>query len=121
MELCLVFTARDEIIPNFTDDNLFDFYKSTLINEYLINPEIPFFGYAPDNTADGNDNLLIDGTLFRIIAPQSFLTVTIDSPINEVISDFRNLIINKRPFWSSVIVERGFIKKETTIEFLFKD
>jgi len=119
MDFCLIIPIEDILIPELTDDNLFYHFKSVLISQ-IIESEIHYFGYAPDNTADNQDDLLIDGFFFRIICPEYKINVDLDSNSSEVKKEFISLIENHNPFWSSVIIERGFIKTETTIEFLYK-
>lgn len=110
MDLCLIISVSPQIIPELTDDNLFEFFKPRLIEE-LVNPDVIFMGVAPDNTADNQDELLLDGYFIRIICPESFVELKVES--------FLELIKSKNPKWSKVIIEEGFIKTETTIEFLY--
>lgn len=119
MEFYIQISAPNvEFIPEFTDENLFEFFKDKLLT-VIENPELIYFGIAPDNTADNNDNLLLDGVYFRIIASENLLNINLESTIDNVINGFKNILISKYPFWGTVIEEKGFIKKETTIEFLY--
>jgi hypothetical protein len=118
MDLCLIFSAGDPFIPEYQDEVLLLHFKATLL-EMLENPEIIHFGYAPDNTADNDDDLLNEGTFFRIISTAELLNLNLDSPSTEVVSSFKNLIEKQPLSWGTVIVEKGFITKETTIEFIF--
>lgn len=118
----LIINANGFEVPNLTDENLYQFVKSDLI--LLLNSnncEVIHFGYAPDNTADGNDELLTDGVLYRIIAQDRYLGIDLDCEIDEVKKAFCNLVENYKPFWSSIIVENGLIKSEKTIELFYKE
>lgn len=119
MDLCLIITAGDIAIPELTDDNLFSFFKPTVL-ECILKSEIIHFGFAPDNTADNQDDLLLNEILFRIVCPDNFLSLEIESTDSEIRGSFYNLIDTKKPFWRSVIVEKGFINTETTIEFSYR-
>jgi len=119
VNLCIILPAEDLEIPDYQDELLLLHFKTDLIR-LMESSKITFFGYAPDNTADGNDELLTDGIFFRLIAPDVLLNLTLESSLTEVRSAFINLIKNEPLFWGTVIIERGFIKTETTIEFLFK-
>lgn len=118
MDLCLIIKAGEIAIPDFHDEILFYHFKQAVLS-ILKNSEIYYFGYAPDNTADNQDDLLFDGKLFRVISPENLIDVNIESDKKDVIEAFRSLIENKNPFWSSVIIEKGFINVETTVEFKY--
>lgn len=118
----LIIDAKEFLTPDLKDSELYFYVKKYLVD--LLNDsqtEIIHFGYAPDNTADGNDELLIDGVLFRIICEDRYLGIDFDSSKEEVLKAFLYVVENFIPFWSSIIVETGFIKKEVTIELLYKD
>lgn len=120
MNLYLIVAAEDDIeIPDFRDEILYLHFKSTVLKS-LENPTVIYFGYAPDNTADGMDELLYDGNQFRIIAPKKYLGIKLKSDIKKIIESFKKIVENERPFWSSVIIENGLIRTETTIEFLYR-
>ena len=118
MDLCIIFSAGNTSIPDYKDEVLFLHFKYTVL-ELIETTEISYFGYAPDNTADGNDDLLSEGVFFRIIANVEKLNLNLDSSTPEVKASFKNLIENQRLFWGTIIVEKGFITTETTIEFIF--
>lgn len=104
------------------DEALFLTVKPLLV-ALLKDPatEVIHFGPAPDNTADGQDDLLDEGTFIRIICSDKYLGIDIYTPYEDVFAAFLNLIEHYKPFWSTVIVEKGFIKTETTIELLYRD
>ncbi len=39
----------------------------------------------------------------------------------EILNAFKYLVENYNPFWTTIIVEEGLIKKEVTIELLYQD
>lgn len=119
--LALTINANGCIVPDLIDYELFVTVKKNLISLLKgSNIEIVHFGYAPDNTADGNDELLNDGTYFRIICEDRYLGIDLEATKDEVLKAFLFIVENYIPFWSTVIVETGFIKKEVTIELLYK-
>ena len=123
IDLALIIRCPEMDIPfDLKDEGLFLRVKPLLVA--LLNDtatEVIHFGQAPDNTADGQDDLLDEGTFFRIICSDKYLGIDILSPYEEVFAAFLNLIEHYKPFWSTVIVEKGFIKTETTIELLYRD
>ena len=115
-------TKLTEVPYGLSDEVLFLSVKNDLL--YLLsdkNTTIHYFGYAPDNTADGQDELLTDGVFYRIIGYEKNLGVDLESSNEEILKAFENLVSNYKPFWSTIIVEEGFIKKEITIELLYQD
>lgn len=121
-DIALIIEASNIIIPKgLIEENLFQHLKQDLINCLSYNSKVIHFGYAPDNTSDNNDELLYDGTQIRIICNEKYLGIDINSPINEVLIAFRNLIETYDPYWVTIIEEKGFIKKEVTIDLLYRD
>lgn len=123
IDLALIIRSHELDIPfDLKDEELFLTVKPLLVS-LLKDPatEVIHFGPAPDNTADGQDDLLDEGTFFRIICSDKYLGIDILYPYEEVFAAFLNLIEHYNPFWSTVIVEKGFIKTETTIELLYRD
>ncbi len=118
MNLCIILSAGNPSIPDYRDEILLLHFKADLI-DLIESTEIIFFGYAPDNTADGNDELLNDGIYYRIISSAELLNLNLESTRVEVVSAFKNLIETQPLHWGTVIVEKGFITTETTIEFIF--
>ena len=123
LELALIFRAKDLAVPvDLKDDDLFIEIRPTLIS--LLNDdstEVIYFGMAPDNTADGQDELLLEGTFFRIICNEKYLGIDLESDINEIKQAFKHLVEQNKPFWTTTIVEQGFVTTETTIELLYRD
>jgi hypothetical protein len=122
VEYSLTIEAKDLILPNgIIDDLLFLTVKQDVL-DVLNDPNtnITYFGFAPDNTADNQDDLLLDGVFFRIIAYNKDLGLTLESSKKEVLAAYSNLVINRAPYWTTIIVEKGFIKKETTIELMYQ-
>lgn len=102
------------------DEILFLMVKQDLLERLKDSTtEVVHFGYAPDNTADGLDELLTNGVFYRIIGNEKNLGVDFDSSPEELKSAFANLVENYSPFWCTIIVEEGVSKKEVTIEVLF--
>ena len=111
-----------EVSYGLTDELLFLKVKNHLLE--LLNDNqtsITYFGYAPDNTADNQDELLNDGVYFRIIGYEKNLGIDLESSKIEILKSFKYLVENYKPFWSTIITEEGFIKKEVTIELLYQD
>lgn len=118
MDLCIIFSEGNPAIPEYQDEVLFLHFKSELL-EMIDKSEVFFFGYAPDNTADGNDELLNEGTFFRVIASSEVLNLTPESTLSEARKSFKEVIETMSLTMGTVIVEKGFITTETTIEFIF--
>lgn len=123
LDLALIIRSHELDIPfDLKDESLFLTVKPVLISLLKDHAtEVIHFGPAPDNTADGQDDLLDEGTFFRIICSDKYLGIDIYTPYEDVFAAFLNLIEHYNPFWSTVIVEKGFIKTETTIELLYRD
>lgn len=123
LDLALIIRATDLVLPfDMKDEALFLSVKPKLLS--LLKDEtieVIFFGLAPDNTADGQDELLLDGTFIRLICNEKYLGIDLDSDKYEYIAAFRNLIENYKPYWTTIIIEKGFIKTETTLELLYRD
>lgn len=118
----LIIDANNFEVPDLIDNELFLYVKEHLI-ELLKNEntEIIHFGYAPDNTADGNDELLTDGVFYRIICEDRYLGIDFDAPKVDILKAFLFIVEEFKPFWSTIIIETGFIKSEKTIELLYKE
>jgi hypothetical protein len=115
-------TKLTEVPYGLSDEVLYLTIKEDLFNLLSdATTEIHYFGFAPDNTADSQDELLTDGIFYRIIGYEKNLGVDLESSEHEILKAFENLVNNYQPFWSTIIVEEGFIKKEVTIELLYKD
>ena len=122
IEYSLTVEAKDFIVPKeMYDEVLFLTVKQDVL-DVLNYPDtvITYFGFAPDNTADNQDDLLLDGVFFRIIAYNKDLGLTLESTKDEVLAAFSNLVTTKAPYWITIITERGFIKEEITIELLYQ-
>jgi hypothetical protein len=122
-DFALTIKAENISIPYGLSDELL-FLKSRNHLIQLLSDEkttITYFGVAPDNTADNQDRLLIDGIFYRIIGYEKNLGIDLESTKSEILKAFKYLIENYNPFWSTIIIEEGLIKKEVTIELLYKD
>lgn len=122
IEYSLTLEINDYKVPNdLKDEVLFLTIKQDLLDLLTdSNINITYFGYAPDNTADNQDDLLLDGIFFRIIAYNKDLCLTLDSSKEDILLAYSNLITYKTPFWTTIITEKGFIKDEITIELLYQ-
>ena len=111
-----------EVPDDMRDEPLFLMVRSHVL-ELLANEstKIFHFGYAPDNTADGQDELLETGTYYRIIGYQKNLGIDFESTAQEILKAFHNLVSNYQPFWTSVFEDCGETKKEITIELMYPD
>lgn len=122
-EFALTINANGIEVPyGLRDEPLFLTVRNDVI-ALLAKPDtsIHRFSYAPDNTADGQDELLTEGVFFRIIAYEKNLGVDLESTEKEVLSAFSYLVENYAPFWTTIMVEEGETKKEITIELLYQD
>lgn len=122
-DFALTIKAHDLEVPHhLKDETLFLTVRSHLI-DLLANEqtEIFYFGYAPDNTADNQEELLENGIFYRIIAYEKNLGVDLESTPSEILKAYHYLISNYEPKWSTIFVEEGIIKKEITVELLYQD
>lgn len=122
IEYSLTVEAKDFIIPKeMYDEVLFLTVKQDVL-DVLNYPDtvITYFGFAPDNTADNQDDLLLDGVFFRIIAYNKDLGLKLESSKEEVLAAYSNLVTTKAPYWTTIITEKGFIKEEITIELMYQ-
>jgi hypothetical protein len=103
-----------------SEGDLFSHYKSKAI-ELLKNDAlgVHHFGMVPDNGAEGNDELLIDGTVFRFDVSQEILGVDESAAPHLVKEAFLAVVESATPSSSSLLEEFGATKKETTIAFHF--
>lgn len=83
--------------------------------------ELYRFGYAPDNTSDGQDELLYDGTLFRIIVNEKYVGVDMDDDSESITKAFYNLVSTYLPNWCSIMDDAGETITEITIELLYRE
>lgn len=122
IEYSLTVEAKDFIVPKeMYDEVLFLTVKQDVL-DVLNYPDtvITYFGFAPDNTADNQDDLLLDGVFYRIIAYNKDLGLTLESSKEEVLVAYSNLVTTKAPYWTTIITEKGFIKEEITIELMYQ-
>ncbi len=122
-DVALTISAGDVEVPyGSMDEILFLRVREDVLEKLKdATTEIVYFGYAPDNTADAQDELLTEGVFYRIIGYEKNLGVDLDSSEEEIKEAFANLIANYSPHWSTIIVEEGPTKKEVTIEILYQD
>ncbi|MFC0778665.1 hypothetical protein [Flavobacterium sp. HJSW_4] len=104
------------------DEDLFLAVRSHL-RELLSsgNAEILHFGLSPDNTADGQDELLEDGIFYRIIGYEKCLGIDLESTREEILHAFHYLVENFKPRWTTILMEEGAAKKEVIIELLYQE
>lgn len=122
-EFALTIKANDLEVPyHLKDEPLFLTVRTHLI-DLLRNEEteIFYFGFAPDNTADNQDELLTDGVFYRIIGYEKNLGVDLESSPAAILKAFHYLVSNYQPKWTTIFEEQGITKKEITIELLFQD
>jgi hypothetical protein len=122
-EFALTIKTNDLEIPyHLMDEPLFLSVRPHLLDLLANNQtEIFYFGLAPDNTADGQDELLEDGTYYRIIGYEKNLGIDLDSSSCEILNAFHYLVSNYNPKWTTIIIEEGLTKKEFTVELLYQD
>ena len=94
-------------------------YLLELLND--SETEIYHFGYAPDNTSDVQDELLYEGTLFRIIVNEKYVGVDMDYDSESIKKAFYNLVSSFQPDWCSIMADAGENITEIAIELLYRD
>lgn len=114
--------ARTDLSFELKDEMLYLTIKSDLI-ELLSNDAttIHYFGLAPDNSAEGNDELITNGVFYRIIAYEKNLGIDLNSSKKDIFKAYKNIIKNYIPFWCTIFIEEGKTKKEITIELMYQD
>lgn len=121
-DLALTIRAGDLDVPfGLRDEALFLTVRSHLLELLCSKTEIFCFGMAPDNTADGQDELLQNGIFYRIIGYEKNLGIDLENSAEEVLSAFHYLVENFQPRWTTIIFEEGRDKKEVTIELLYQE
>lgn len=116
-DLALTIKAGQLDVPfGLKDDALFLTVRSHLIELLCSRTEIFCFGMAPDNTADGQEELLQDGVFYRIIGYEKNLGIDLENYEDEILSVYHYLVENFVPRWTTIFVEEGKAKKEITIE-----
>lgn len=122
-DFALTIKAADLVVPyHLMDEPLFLTVRSQL-TDLLANKktEIFYFGLAPDNTADGHDELLENGVFYRIIGFEKNLGIALESSAEEILHAFHYLVSNFQPTWSTIFVEQSPSKKEVTIELMYQE
>lgn len=117
--LTLIIDAPAVTLPNeLPEDQLFSLFQYEIVQLLQSDTEtINYFGLVPDNGADGIDELLFDGVLFRLDIPQTFLGIDVDAEPHLVRKAFLNVVENHTPSGNIVLEERGETKVETTVVF----
>jgi hypothetical protein len=117
--LSLIVNAAAVSLPKgLAEDQLYSHFQSEIIE--LLQQDaavINHYGLVPDNAADGIDDALFNGTLFRFDVPQAILGIDLDAKPNELIAAFLSIVENYSPSSNTVLVERGETKIETTVVF----
>ena len=100
------------------EEQLFSHFQLEII-ELLQNDTkaINYFGLVPDNGADGIDEALYNGVLFRFDVPQTVLGIDVDAEPHLVRKAFLNVVEKFNPSGNSVLEERGETRVETTVVF----
>jgi hypothetical protein len=117
--LSLIIDAAAISLPNgLVEDQLFTHFQSEIVE--LLQQDaavINHFGLVPDNAADGIDDALFNGTLFRFDVPQAILGIDLDAKPNEVRAAFLSIVENFCPSSNAILEEHGEVKIETTVVF----
>lgn len=120
-DFALTIRAGDLEVPyGLRDEALFLSVRSHLTELLVGSTEIFCFGPAPDNTADGQEELLENGVFYRIIAYEKNLGIDRASSAEEILKAYLYLVENFEPRWTAVFAEQGAAKKEVTIELLYQ-
>lgn len=120
--LALTLKTTVAVPYGLTDANLFQVVKNNLVTTIEnIDQTFDYFGYAPDNDADGQEELLQNGTFYRIIAPDYLLGIDTDATLSEIKKAFLDLLNLNLSCWCSIFTEEAGTAKQTTIEILFKE
>jgi hypothetical protein len=117
--LSLIIDAPAVSLPGeVSEEQLFSHFKHEII-ELLQNDiaAINYFGLIPDNGADGIDEALFHGVLFRFDVPQTVLGIDVEADSKAVREAFLNVVENHIPSGNIVLEERGETKVETTVVF----
>lgn len=122
-EFALTIKANDLEVPyHLKDEPLFLTVRNHLIDLLAnVETEIFYFGFAPDHTADNQDELLTDGVFYRIIGYEKNLGVDLESSPIEILKAFHYLVSNYQPQWTTIFKEHGVTKNEITVELLYQD
>ena len=123
IDVGLIIKAENIEVPyGLIDETLFLAVKPYLLDLLSDNEtDLYSFGYAPDNTSDGQDELLYDGTLFRIIVNEKYVGVDFESSPESIKKAFYNLVSNYQPDWCSIMADAGKTITEITIELLYRE
>jgi hypothetical protein len=117
--LSLIIDSPSPGLPNeLPEDQLFSHFQHEIIallqNDF---DSVNYFGLVPDNGADGIDDALFNGVLFRFDVPQTVLGIEVGAEPHLVRKAFLNVIEKHTPSGNSVLEERGETKSETTVVF----
>ncbi|SFF27078.1 hypothetical protein [Flavobacterium xueshanense] len=115
----LIIDAPAVTLPNeLPEDQLFSHFQNEIVEMLQNDTEaINYFGLVPDNGADGIDEALFNGVLFRFDVPQTVLGIDVDAESKAVREAFLNAVENHIPCGNIVLEERGETKVETTVVF----
>ena len=117
--LSLVIDAPAVTLPNELPGNqLFSHFQHEII-DLLQNDTfaVNYFGLVPDNGADGIDEALFNGVLFRFDVPQTVLRIDVDAEPHLVRKAFLKVVEKHTPSGNIVLEECGATKVETTVVF----
>lgn len=110
--------AAVSLPKGLAEDQLYSHFQSEIIE--LLQQDaavINHFGLVPDNAADGIDDALFNGILFRFDVPQAILGIDLDAKPNDIRAAFLSIVENYSPSSNAVLEERGETKIETTVVF----
>jgi hypothetical protein len=117
--LSLIIVTPAVILPGeVPEEQLSSYFKHEIIELLQSDSEsINYFGLVPDNGADGIDEALFHGVLFRFDVPQTVLGIDVEAEPQVVKKAFLNIVEKYNPSGNSVLEERGETKLETTVVF----
>jgi hypothetical protein len=115
----LIIDAPAVTLPNeLPEDQLFSHFQDEIVELLQNDTEaINYFGLVPDNGADGIDEALFNGVLFRFDVPQAILGIDLKAEPHLVRKAFLNVVEKHIPSGNILLEEHGETKIETTLVF----
>jgi hypothetical protein len=115
----LIIDAPAVTLPKeLPEEQLFSHFQNEIVELLQNDTEaINYFGLVPDNGADGIDEVLFNGVLFRFDVPQAILGIDLKEEPHLVRKAFLNVVEKHSPSGNILLEEHGETKLETTVVF----